>query len=474
MNIIQIQDRLKGLPDQALVNYVEQPMGEVPIYLALGELQRRKEMKERFQATQADKPSVAEQLVAESKPMQMGLGAMAPQQMMPGSQGVGTPPPAPEIDPRQLAASGIAANPQSAVGGTAMMKEGGIVGYAKGGEIDEDFIKYIEAQRKANIAKGVSGYGGVIDPSKIPDVVDDAAVAGTISSAADKTKGKATGILSNLKGVSGKAGNIMKNNKILTTLGLLYGANSIFGGDDGDELKQPPAKPTVPTTVPNISTKNSKKDLVTTAKEQQKLIEDLIGVDTAREDTRTRAQEKKENALNMALIRGGLGMASGQSANFIDNLAAGATSGVESFAETTDEVDDILANIDKQQRAEEVAIATKALDMSAKERELEQELEIAKITSTGQTPGGYYSVKQQNKVSEALGKDQDYQNHKILATQLRAKSETQGGLSPDDLATLNQAETAMKIAEDDVYLRFNMTRPQPTVSQNNQVYNVDY
>ena len=112
MNIIQVQDRLKGLPEDALVNYVEQPMGEVPIYLALGELQRRKEMKERFQASQADKPSVAEQLVAEAKPMQMGLGAMAPQQMMPGAQGVGTPPPAQELTPTMLAASGgIVSNP---------------------------------------------------------------------------------------------------------------------------------------------------------------------------------------------------------------------------------------------------------------------------------------------------------------------------------------------------------------------------
>ena len=128
MNIIQIQDRLKGLPEDALVNYVEQPMGEVPIYLALGELQRRKEMKERFQASQPEKPTIAEQLVAESKPMQMGLGAMAPQQMMPGSEGVGAPPPAPEMDPRQLAASGIAANPVVNVGSPAMMKEGGIVG----------------------------------------------------------------------------------------------------------------------------------------------------------------------------------------------------------------------------------------------------------------------------------------------------------------------------------------------------------
>ena len=138
MNIIQLQDRLKGLPEEALVKYVEQPMGEVPIYLALGELQRRSEMKKRFQASQADKPSVAEQLVAEAKPMQMGLGAMAPQQMMPGAQGVGAPQPTPEIDPRQMAASGIAANPQSAVGGTAMMKEGGIVGYALGGSVQPE------------------------------------------------------------------------------------------------------------------------------------------------------------------------------------------------------------------------------------------------------------------------------------------------------------------------------------------------
>ena len=165
MNIIQLQDRLKGLPEQALVKYVEQPMGEVPIYLALGELQRRSEMKKRFQATQADKPSVAEQLVAEAKPMQMGLGAMAPQQMMPEGQGVGAPQPTPEIDPRQMAASGIAANPQSAVGGTAMMKEGGIVGYAPGGDVQysDEFIKMLEDQAKLN--QGTGGpYGGSVYP----------------------------------------------------------------------------------------------------------------------------------------------------------------------------------------------------------------------------------------------------------------------------------------------------------------------
>ena len=57
----------------------------------------------------------------------------------------------------------------------------------------------------------------------------------------------------------------------------------------------------------------------------------------------------------------------------------------------------------------------------------------------------------------------------MLATQLRAKSEAKGGLDDDDLAALNQAEIAMKIAEDDVYKRFNMIRPQQTVGQNQPI-----
>mgnify|MGYP003628436168 FL=1 len=464
MNIIQLQDRLKGLPEEALVNYVKNPMGEVPIYLALGEMQRRNDMKARYEAIKPEESSIAEKLVGEAE-KRTGIAKMVPQRMMPGGQGVGTPPPTPQIDSRQLATSGIAANPVNNVGRYA---EGGIVpgfvpGFKVGGQFTDDLIKKQAAEKAKNITE---------------DVVEDAAVAGTISSAADKTKGKATGILSNLKGVPGKALGLANKNKILTTLGLLYGANSIFGGDDNDsDLKQPPAKTIAssPSFNPaNISKKTSKKDLIAAAKAQQELIRDMIGVDTAREDTRARAEERKGDALNMALIRGGLGMASGQSANFIDNLATGATAGVESYAKTTDEVDDILANIDKQQRAEEVAIATKALDMDAAQRKSDRDLELAKIASTGQTSGGYYSVKQQNVVSEALGKDQDYQNHKILATQLRARAETKGGLSDDDLQALATAEAAMKLAEDDVYKRFNMKPPQQTVGQNNQVYNVDY
>ena len=40
-NIIQIQDDLKNVADQDLVNFVKRPTGQVPSYLALGEIKRR-------------------------------------------------------------------------------------------------------------------------------------------------------------------------------------------------------------------------------------------------------------------------------------------------------------------------------------------------------------------------------------------------------------------------------------------------
>ena len=63
---------LKGAPDQALVGYVQNPSGQVPTYLALSELQRRKEMRASYQATKPEDKSVAEDLVQESQPGVMG------------------------------------------------------------------------------------------------------------------------------------------------------------------------------------------------------------------------------------------------------------------------------------------------------------------------------------------------------------------------------------------------------------------
>jgi hypothetical protein len=88
MNIIKLQDMLRGVEDNALINYVQNPTGQVPSYLALSELQRRKEVRDNYQAAKPEQKSVAEDLTQPALP-QGGLAMLAGQaQSAPQSEGV--------------------------------------------------------------------------------------------------------------------------------------------------------------------------------------------------------------------------------------------------------------------------------------------------------------------------------------------------------------------------------------------------
>ena len=47
MNILQMEDTIKGLPDEVLMQEAEQPTGQVPQYLVISEVQRRTDMRKR-------------------------------------------------------------------------------------------------------------------------------------------------------------------------------------------------------------------------------------------------------------------------------------------------------------------------------------------------------------------------------------------------------------------------------------------
>ena len=80
---------LRGVADEALIGYVQNPQGEVPSYLALSELQRRKDTRAKYQAEQAPESSVAEDVTQEAMPNQGGLAMLAGQpQMQMEDQGV--------------------------------------------------------------------------------------------------------------------------------------------------------------------------------------------------------------------------------------------------------------------------------------------------------------------------------------------------------------------------------------------------
>jgi len=90
MNILQMEDMVKGLPDQILMQEAQMPSGQIPQFLALSEVQRRQEMRQKLQAP--PEATVADQIlqggIASAMPQQGPQQPPAPPQGMPQ----GTPP----------------------------------------------------------------------------------------------------------------------------------------------------------------------------------------------------------------------------------------------------------------------------------------------------------------------------------------------------------------------------------------------
>ena len=87
MNILETEDIIKGLPDEALMQEAQQPSGQVPQFLVISEVQRRSDMRKRHQQQSQEQPqgTVADQVLQE------GIAGMAPPS--PGmQQAMGGPP----------------------------------------------------------------------------------------------------------------------------------------------------------------------------------------------------------------------------------------------------------------------------------------------------------------------------------------------------------------------------------------------
>ena len=122
MNIIEIQDSLKDLPDSALMKEMQAPTGSAPQFLVLSELKRRKRMRDDFQRRQnADMKTVAEEVVTAAGAPQEGImqmsRAMAPNSSIAQNTGMDMAAP---VQPTQA--------PQ-------MMADGGIMKLQRGGAI---------------------------------------------------------------------------------------------------------------------------------------------------------------------------------------------------------------------------------------------------------------------------------------------------------------------------------------------------
>ena len=84
MNIIDIQDQLKNFSEQQLISEMQMPTGAAPQFLVLGEIKRRKRVRDDFMKREvANQPTVAEEAIAAAGVPQSGIRgmseAMAPQ-----------------------------------------------------------------------------------------------------------------------------------------------------------------------------------------------------------------------------------------------------------------------------------------------------------------------------------------------------------------------------------------------------------
>lgn len=417
MNIIQLQDRLKGVSDQALVGYVENPTGDVPTYLALGELQRRKTMRERYEAQKEPTSTVAEQLVEETKPQ--GIAQVAQ--------------PQPEMTPDMVASSGVGALPAGNIGQN--YAGGGIIAFADGGETS-DYIgdaiggaldtaglfagrifgpvtsafwpselgaadKYSEEELAAIMAdQNNKAKGGIVnladggvtssyqlkDQPWMPDWLKpkSAGVDPLYHIFMDEEAKQAD---ADLKRQAAKEYQQQKaaERKDLEGASLAdrirYGFENIlqptFKTEDIKELqgvKTPPKEEEVKTEAPQPkpdlnknTTQEVEKDM--SMKDYAKEFQDLLGENTYQKalDERMKkmdksAEERERRAPWMAVMEAGLAMAAGQSPDAISNIAAGATRGIKSYQDHVEAMQAIeekrtalLTDMAKADRAEKIA-----------------------------------------------------------------------------------------------------------------------
>jgi hypothetical protein len=75
MNMIELQNKLKNFSQEQLVGMMQQPSGDAPQFMVLGEITRRQKMQQ--EATKAPTQSVAQEAVSAAGVPQGGIADMA-------------------------------------------------------------------------------------------------------------------------------------------------------------------------------------------------------------------------------------------------------------------------------------------------------------------------------------------------------------------------------------------------------------
>jgi hypothetical protein len=182
MNILEAEDMIKGLPDQALMQEAQGPSGQVPQYLVVSEIQRRSDMRKRHQE-QMPKGTVKDQILGgiggintpqpqggmppQGMPPQgippQGMPPMPPQGGMP-PQGI---PPQGGMPPQGMPPQGIPPQGIGAMPPPQQMMSGGIIRLSGGGEAPRSRFEQIMEELKLTQQMNMPNYQ-MLAPATMP------------------------------------------------------------------------------------------------------------------------------------------------------------------------------------------------------------------------------------------------------------------------------------------------------------------
>ena len=335
MNIIEISNQLKDVPDQFLMKEVQAPSGAYPSYLVISELTRRKRMRESA-LKEAPQTTVAQDLADPGREQRQMAMAQAAQQMAAPSLNAGLAA-APQAMESLAAQDAMGTTPPEMMMPAQGMAAGGMVSFKQGGDVprfqnagyvsDPMFVQS-DFVDPGFTGKGLKGLSEVIDSLPVTQSEKDKLIS-RMSLAELQEFNR-----------SGKIPEYLRSSQTAR-------ATSAAPEAPPPPAAAPAAAPAIPPftmapyrprdiALPVLPTEPTEQQLNTAAASRQaKYKEDVpFRLGYLEKEMSDRAKEmagRRESNINEALIQAGLGIMGSKSPRFLQAVSEGGTAGLRAY-----------------------------------------------------------------------------------------------------------------------------------------------
>jgi len=332
MNLIEISNQLKDVPDQFLMKEVQSPSGAYPSYLVISELTRRKRMRESAMK-QAPTTTVAQDLADPGREQRQMAMAQAAQQMAAPSLNAGLAA-APQAMESLAAQDAMGTTPPEMMMPAQGMAAGGMVSFKQGGDVprfqNEGYVSDPMFGQSDFVDQGFTGRG-------LSEVMD-------LAQQSEKDKLVSAMTLPELQEFN-RSGRVPER---LRSSPTARATSTAPAAPEAPAAPPPPAAaPAIPPFVmapyrprdipmPVLPTEPTEQQLDRAATSRQaKYQQDVpFRLGYLEREMADRAKEmagRRESNINEALIQAGLGIMGSKSPRFLQAVSEGGTAGLRAY-----------------------------------------------------------------------------------------------------------------------------------------------